>query len=221
MSSVTTSVLTLADLLDQFGPIPASRIRHDPPPGAATEQDVIEIEAREDRLYELIDGVLLEKTMGYYESFLAAQLIRFLAAFSEQHDLGIVAGADGTIKLFPEQVRIPDVSFVGWEQLPGRRLPAAPIPQLIPDLAVEIISEGNTRREMERKLRDYFQAGVRLVWYVYPATRSIRVFTSPESSTELTGDAVLDGGDVLPGFQLSLAKLFAVPQESSEENPPV
>ena len=125
----TTSVLTIADLLEQFGPIPASRIRHDPPPGAGTEEDVIEIEAHEDRLYELIDGVLVEKVMGYYEAYLASLLGRSIGNYAEEHDLGIVAKADGTLKIFPEQVRIPDVSFVRWEQLPGRRLPAEPIPQ--------------------------------------------------------------------------------------------
>jgi hypothetical protein len=58
---------TAADLVEHFGPIPLYRIRHDPPPGAATEQDAIEIHDREDRLYELVEGVLVEKTMGTYD----------------------------------------------------------------------------------------------------------------------------------------------------------
>lgn len=208
----TTSVLTIADLLEQFGPIPASRIRHDPPPGTATEEDVIEIEAHEDRLYELIDGVLVEKAKGYYEAYLTSLLGRSIGNYAEEHDLGIVAGADGTLKIFPEQVRIPDVSFVRWEQLPGRRLPAEPIPQLVPNLAVEVISAGNTQEEMDRKLHEYFEAGVRLVWYVYPASRSLRVYSSRDNVTELSGDAILDGGDVLLGYQLPLIQLFAMPK---------
>ena len=214
---MASTVWTVADLLEQFGPIPASRIRHDPPPGTATEKDVIEIEAREDRMYELIDGVLVEKVMGFYESYLAALIVRLLGNFSDEHDLGIVAGADGTLKLFPDQIRIPDVSFVCWERLPDRQLPTEAIPQLAPDLAVEVISEGNTPEEMDRKLREYFQAGVRLVWYVYPKRRSVRVYSRPDDTTELSGDSNLDGGDVLAGFQLPLRQLFAPPQQKSRD----
>ena len=74
--AVSTKGLTAADLLELFGPMPAGRIRTDPPPGTATEQDVIDIEARESRLCELVDGVLVEKTVGYYESYLAGKAYR-------------------------------------------------------------------------------------------------------------------------------------------------
>ena len=88
--AVSTKGLTAADLLELFGPMPAGRIRTDPPPGTATEQDVIDIEARESRLCELVDGVLVEKTVGYYESYLAGtRLIVLIGAFVEQHRLGV------------------------------------------------------------------------------------------------------------------------------------
>ena len=90
--ALTSTGMTLADLLERFGAIPAARIRYDPPPGTATEQDVITLEAREKRLFELVDGVLVEKAMGFYESFLAMRLAQFLLAFVERHVLGIVAG---------------------------------------------------------------------------------------------------------------------------------
>jgi len=212
--ALPTSEWTVADLLAQFGPIPAARVRHDPPPGAAREQDVLDIERRENRLYELIDGVLVEKVMGYYESYIAALIVRLLGNFAAEHDLGVVAGADGILKLSPDQVRVPDVSFVAWQRLPGRELPAEPIPLLVPDLAVEVISKGNTAEEMNRKLDEYFRAGVRLVWYVYPATRSVQVYSSLRDVRELADDAVLDGGDVLPGFQLPLPQLFAAPRQN-------
>ena len=79
---------------------------------------------------------------------------------------------------------------------------------------MEVISRGNTCEEMQRKLIDYFAAGVRLVWYVYPGTREVRVYESPEKYVNRSTHETLDGGDVLPGFQLSLAKLFARPGES-------
>jgi Uma2 family endonuclease len=67
------------------------------------------------------------------------------------------------------------VSFVSWDRLPGHELPAEPIPDPAPDLAVEVLSESDTEGEMKRKLREYFKAGSRLVWLVNPRTRTARV----------------------------------------------
>ena len=83
---------TVADLLNQFGAIPISRIRLDPAPGAATEQDVVDLEAREDRLYELIDGVLLEKVLGYFEAYLACLLSTHLTNFARPVIWGSLRG---------------------------------------------------------------------------------------------------------------------------------
>ena len=209
--AVSTKGLTAADLLERFGPIPVGRIRTDPPPGTATEQDVIDIEARESRLCELVDGVLVEKTVGYYESYLAVQLGYFLAGFVRRHRLGVVAGEAGMMRLSAGLVRIPDVSFVSWTRLPGRRVPRVPIADLAPDLAVEVISPSNTAREMERKLQDFLAAGVRLVWYVYPEPQEIHVYTA-DSHDVLTIEQELSGGDVLPGFVLPLRQLFEEPE---------
>jgi Uma2 family endonuclease len=200
---------TMADLLKHFGGISPRRIRLHPAPGTATEQDVIDIQDHEDRLYELVDGVLVEKIMGFSESYLAVQIIHFLCSYLEQHDLGIVVGADGTVRLMPRLVRIPDVCFVSWKHLPLRRVPADPIPDLAPDLAVEVLSKGNTKREMARKLKDYFLAGVQLVWFVDPAKRTVAVYTAPDEWTVLAEEQTLDGGSVLPGFRLPLRELFA------------
>jgi Uma2 family endonuclease len=212
----TSAGVTLADLLQRFGPMPASRIRYDPPPGTATEQDVIALEARENRLFELVDGVLVEKAVGFYESFLAMRLARFLMAFVEQHDLGIVAGADGMVRLAPGLVRIPDVSFVSWARLPQRRVPRQPIPDLVPDLVVEVLSEGNTPREMEQKLQEYFTAGVRLVWYVIPVLQEIHVYTAPEQCEVMPAAYHLHGGEVLPGFTLPIRQLFEETADSPD-----
>jgi Uma2 family endonuclease len=144
-----------------------------------------------------------------------ALLVQFLGSFVREHDLGIVVGADGVLKLLPQQVRIPDVSFVSWQRLGGRALPAEPIPRLAPDLVVEVISKGNTAEEMNLKLRDYFAAQVRQVWYVYPETKSVFVYKGPQEAVVLSAEATLDGGELLPGFQLSLKQLFAQPQRTS------
>ncbi len=199
---------TAADLHLHLGEIPLQRIRLHPPPGAATLADVLSVQAEEDRLCELVDGVLVEKTVGYYESRLALVIGYFLEAFLAQHDLGIVLGADGMLQLLRDQVRIPDVSFLSWANFPDRELPSEPIPQLVPDLAVEVLSASNTASEMQRKLQEYFAAGVRLVWYVEPESQRITVYTAPEQWRELGIDDALDGGEVLPGFQLPIRDLF-------------
>jgi hypothetical protein len=82
-------------------------------------------------------------------------------------------------------VRIPDVSFISWDRMPGRQIPARPIPDLVPDLAVEVLSEGNTDKEMERKRGEFFRAGVRLAWFIDPVDRTAVVYTAPGQSTAI------------------------------------
>ncbi len=201
---------TLADLVESLGGIGLERIRMSPSPGTATEQDVIDIEARENRLFELVDGVLVEKVMGYRESLLAIFLAARLSDFAMQNKLGLVTGSDGMMRLFPGLVRIPDVAFAAWSRFPDGRVPTEPIPDIAPDLAVEVLSRSNTTAEMTRKTREYFDAGTRLVWLVDPDSRCVDVFSSVEKSSRLSEDAILAGAEVLPGFELPVKDLFAV-----------
>ena len=203
------TVWTAADIVRRFGPIRMDRIRTNPPPGLATEEDVIEIHDREDRLCELIDGVLVEKTMGSYESMLAVEFGVRLSLFAKPRRLGRVLGADGMLRLAPSLIRIPDVSFIVMDKFPGGRFPAGAIASLAPDLAVEVLSSSNTAEEMADKLQDYFAAGVRLVWYVDPVAHSIDVFTAADQKRTVREGEKLDGGDVLPGFELDVRELFA------------
>jgi Uma2 family endonuclease len=201
---------TLADVLERIGKVPLARIPAWPPPGMAKEKHVLAaLEASDKRLFELVDGVLVEKTMGVREGMLATLLGHFLWDFVMRHDIGLVVGADSPFRLRLGLIRIPDVSFVGWDRFPNQELPDQAIARFVPDLAVEVISQGNTRKEMERKLKDYFRAGVRLVWFIYPKTQTARAYTSPRSFKLITREQALDGGDVLPGFALPLRELFA------------
>jgi Uma2 family endonuclease len=197
------------ELLDRLGNIPPSRIWLDPPPGLATEDDVLEAERTQNRLCELVDGVLVEKGMGYGESVLAGALIEILRRFVKPRKLGVVSAPDGMIRLFAGLIRIPDVSFASWDRFPNRKLPKTPVPALAPELVVEILSESNTPAEMERKRAEYFGAGVQVVWEIDPAPRTVRVFTADGSVKMLDASQTLEGGDVLPGFSLVLAELFA------------
>jgi Uma2 family endonuclease len=209
MPAISPAIRTLADLLDRLGGVPLDRIRFRPYPGTATVQDVIDLEEREGVLCELVEGVLLEKAVGYNESNLAMFLVGLLNAFVIPRNLGLVAGPDGTVELMTGLVRIPDVSFTCWDRFPGRRRPTTPVPQLATNLAVEVLSRGNTSGEMAAKRQDYFTAGVELVWGLDPRARTVLVLTSLTQSTTLGIGDTLDGGAVLPGFTLTVQDLFA------------
>ena len=201
-------IKTLADLRRRLGGIPLDRIWFHPAPGTAAEKDVVEAEERENRLCELVDGTLVEKAMGFEEARLAARLIYLVNSYLDENDLGICVRADGMMRIAPGLVRIPDMSFITWDRLPGRESPREPIPDLAPNLAVEVLSEGNTKSEMARKVREYFEAGVVLVWLIDPKKRTARVFSTVEKSVLLRADQALDGGDVLPGFVIRLSDLL-------------
>ena len=208
-ATITTRTPTVADLLGRFDEVLARRILLDPIPGTATVDDVVAIHAREKRLCELVDGILVEKAMGYEESSLALILGHFLWTYLEGNPIGVAAGADGMMRLAPKLVRIPDVSFVSWDQFPDGIRAKGPVPAIHPDLAVEILSESNTAAEMDRKLGDYFAAGTRIVWYMDPPSRTVRVFTAADQVTVVDESGTLDGGDVLPGFRLAVRDWFA------------
>jgi Uma2 family endonuclease len=199
---------TVADLLARLGAIPARRVHWEPLPGAATEHDLLKVNDEKLGLGELVDGTFVEKTMGYDGSELTVALIAYLAPFIKKHRLGVIAGADGPIRLRSGLVRLPDVSFIPRDRLSGGKRPRGPVPNLAPDLAVEVLSKGNTKREMARKLREYFDAGTRQVWLVDPRKKTVRVHSNVRDSMFLQHGDVLDGCDILPGFSLRLRDLF-------------
>jgi Uma2 family endonuclease len=201
-------IRTLADLRKRLGNISLNRIRFHPAPGTATEKDVVEVEERENVSCELIDGTLVEKALGFDESQLAWRLGHLVGSYLDQNDLGTCVGADGMMRIAPGKVRYPDLAFFVWEKFPGGVVPDDPVPDIVPDLAVEVLSKGNTKPEMVRKIREYFEAGVRVVWIIDRKKRSARVYSAPGQSILVRADQTLDGGDVLPGLVIPLGDLF-------------
>lgn len=197
-----------SQVMDRIGNVPLERLPYPPAPGMATEIDVLRRPGGEKRLYELVEGVLVEKSMGYLESRIAVILIHLLESFLSENDLGVLTGPDSAVRLEPGLVRAPDVCFISWDRFPNRALPEEQIPDVAPDLAVEIISPSNTEAEMRRKVREYLAAGSRLVWLIDPRTRTARAFTPSAAEELIPEQGSLDGGDVLPGFNVPLARLF-------------
>jgi Uma2 family endonuclease len=206
----TNRLDNVADLIAHLGGISPKRIRLHPSPGSATEADVlVAMDAPRKRLCELIDGVLVEKPMRYRESLLASYLIGVLQAFVLPRNLGLFTAPDGTVRPWAGRVRIPDIAYYSWGRLPGRKLPAEPIPTLAPDLAIEILRKSNTKDEMSQKRQDYFKVGVNLVWQIDPETQTVDVYVTPDDKTTLTTADTLDASAFLPGFTLALCDLFA------------
>lgn len=200
---------TWEERLQDLGNIPASRVRTIPIPGTATVDDVTRLRSTEKRLYELVDGTLVEKSIGWQESLLAAILLHWLHNYLDVNRIGVATGADGMTRLFGDTVRGPDVSFVAWERMPNGQIPSAPIPDMVPNFVIEVIRTSNTYAEMSRKRREYFHAGVELLWMVDHRTRTVTVFRSALDATVYTEDKVLDGGKVLPGWEVNIAELFS------------
>jgi len=205
----------MADLLEELGGIPASRVRMHPTPGTATEADVV-IACRSGPFCELIDGTLVEKPIGILESFLASLMLQFVGPFVRLNRLGLTNAPDGMYRMIHGNIREPDVSFTSRKRVPN------PMPQVggwCPDLCMEILSPSNTPKEMSRKRTEYFDAGCRLVWEIDFRKRTVLVYNSVDSHTRLADADTFDGGDVLPGFTLSLAELFAAFDDGMQTSP--
>ncbi len=160
---------------------------------------------------ELIDGFLVEKAMGFRESLLASLIIHHLLAFVLPRKLGLVGAPDAIMRVRKNQLRLPDVSFITWARLLETDAHKKKVAPFGPDLAVEVLSEDNTQAEMDRKRREFFAAGTRLVWVIDPKARTATVYDDParpNHAAAVSDTGSLDGGTVLPGFTLSLAELF-------------
>jgi Uma2 family endonuclease len=197
------------ELVAYVGGIPGARIRLNPAPGTASESDLIYACDHENRLCELVDGILVEKTVGAIESYLNLLLSQYLTQYVRENNLGITLGPDGMLRFTKRKIYLPDISFISWSQNPIPELKKQAVADLHPDLAVEVLSPSNTALEMQNKRKDYFAWGVQLVWELDPGAKLMRVYTSPEEFTVVDINGTLDGGLVLPGFILPMATLFA------------
>ena len=207
---------TWEERLADLGNVPACRVRFVPAPGTATIEDVIRLSESEGRLFELVDGTLVEKAKGWQESLLAGVIMQWLNNYLDQHRIGVATGPDGMTRLFSDTVRGPDVAFVAWTRLPDGRIPTAPIPDLVPNFVIEVLSVSNTYSEMSRKRREYFHAGVELLWMVDHRSRTVTVFRSPQEALVVAEGQTLDGGKVLPGWQVDVAELFSRLERSAD-----
>lgn len=206
MSDVS-AIRNLADLIRDLG-VDTRRILVQPAPGTAVERDLIGMNERGDRRVELIDGVLVEKAMGFEESVVASVVSFLLNQHVLPRRLGVVAGSDGLVRYREGVVQLADVAFFSWKRFPNGKLSGEAISNVTPDLVVEVLSPSNTEAEMARKLNEYFDAGVKLVWLVDHRKRTVGVYRSVANHQILHADDTIDGGSVLPGFHAKVNEFF-------------
>lgn len=161
------------------------------------------------RRYELDRGMLIVMPPPKREHGLVLlEISSLIRNHVRAHDLGqVVAEIGYQLSENPDTVRAPDVSFTSKAHLTPR---TADYDRTAPDLAVEVASPGNSASDLNEKISQYFQAGVRQVWVLYPGTRTIYIYTSPVKVAILSGEDTLDGKDVLAGFRAKVADIFAV-----------
>ncbi|MCA9113152.1 MAG: Uma2 family endonuclease [Planctomycetaceae bacterium] len=194
---------TLADLVERLGGIPLDRIKLHPAPGTATEEDVIRY-----KCCELLDGVIVEKDMGWEESGWQQILGWFIENYLRMNRIAVLAGADGLTRLKPGRVRIPDLGVYRLDRFPNGKAERVAICNIAPDWAIEVLSRSNTKREMEEKREHFFAAGTSRIWIVDPRKRTIEDWTSKKSMSILTADDTADLGEILPGFTLNIREWF-------------
>ena len=172
------------------------------------QQDNVSVEDVE--RYEVVNGVRVEREpMGAFETVLASWLCYLLNSFAVGRKLGLavsqvlfVLNAQQNLK------RRPDVAFVSYARWPTSVVAREPAWNVVPDLAIEVVSPSNLAEEIDRKITDYFQSGVRLVWVFYPDSGRVYVYQSPTQVSILERTDTLDGGEVLPGLQLPIVQLY-------------
>lgn len=162
--------------------------------------------------YELVDGELLEMPgAGGVHTTIMVLIFKLIDAYVTEHDLGIVY-PDGLAYIIgrdPDQVRIPDVSFVSHERVPEGGPPEGFWPEA-PNLAVEVVSPHDSASRLHEKVRNYLEAGTQMVWVVWPKSQTVTVYTPGGTARDLDPDDQLDGGNVLPGFRMNVAAFFDV-----------
>lgn len=160
--------------------------------------------------YEVIDGVRVEREpMGAFETVLASWLCHLLNSFAGGSKLGLaVSEVLFVLNAQRNLRRRPDVAFVSYARWPTSVMARESAWNVVPDLAVEMVSPTNLAEEIDGKITDYFQSGVRLVWVFYPDSGRVYVYQSPTQVSILARTDILDGGEVLPGFQLPMTQLY-------------
>jgi Uma2 family endonuclease len=174
--------------------------------GHATIDDLLRT-PRDGQKYELVDGEILVSPAGMRHAEIAGRIFYVIAEYLESSRVGAVYPDNVGIHLPNGNVRSPDVTFVRYEKLPGGESPET-FGDLIPDLAVEVLSPNDSVRQVATKIGEFLECGVPLVWLVDPRRRTVVVYRSLTDTRTLGESDLIDGGEVLPGFSAPVRRFF-------------
>ncbi len=186
------------------------------PPKVWTEDDLERMESETGIRYELVDGLpkalnVAAETIemaGIQHAHIAANLTTELGLFLKTHKLGIVLGESASYWMKMRNSRRPDVSFIAKDRLPALPLPTSYFDGA-PDLAVEVISPTDIWWEILERIDEYFSSGCRLVWLISPFDQTVMVYHPDGRRQFLQPGDSLDGEEVISGFTMPVAELFA------------
>jgi Uma2 family endonuclease len=171
---------------------------------AAAFDEWVRLPENSERRFERIAGEVVEVVSNSLAARIAFRIGGFLFIYLQQHEIGTATGADGGYQVGGERYS-PDVGFIRYERQTGDDTavyyPAAP------DLAVEIVSSSKRPGRLMIKMGNYLAAGV-VVWVVYPTEREVQVYKPGQPVELIDGNGTLSGGDVLPGFELTVKAIF-------------
>jgi len=158
--------------------------------------------------YELVRGEIVEVTpTGISHGAVARRISALLGAFVDAHGLGEVVGAETGFWLASDTLRAPDCAYIAAEKM-ASLAEAERYAPFAPDLAVEVVSPGDTASDIRDKVDLYRAAGTGLVWVIYPALRKVDVYLPDGTAREVGAEGTLDGGEVLPGLQIAVKEVF-------------
>jgi len=162
-------------------------------------------------IHEVVNGALvMSPKNNFHHESICGRLQFALQSYNREHRLGVVRASSAGYWMFNRNCRAPDLSFIpkarldslGFKPSARRFFPGAP------DLAVEVLSPGNTRVEMDQRLSDFFASGTQIAWVINPEAECVEVCHAPGQRQRLDASGALDGEHLLPGFRYAVVDLF-------------
>src|SRR5262245_22197475 len=172
----------------------------------ATVRDLLQM-PKDGHIYELVDGAILVSPAGMRHGEVAGKILAIVATFLDKHPIGKVYTPDTGISLPNGNIRCPDVMFVRNQKLPDGKSPEG-FGELVPDLAIEVLSPNDSLKEVGRKIGEFLECGVPLVWLVDPKSETVTVYRSLSDTLKFTADQTITADPVLPEFSCQVSKFF-------------
>ena len=176
------------------------------PRGTATLEDLLNM-PEDGQKHELVDGEIVVTPTGFRHSEVAGKILHIIATFLEKSPIGKVYTPDIGIWLPDGNLRSPDVTFVRNEKLPEGKSPDT-FGEVVPDLAVEVLSPNDSLRQVAAKIGEFLDCGVPLVWLVDPSRETVTVYRSLSDTIQLGREDTIEADSVLPGFSSAVARFF-------------